>query len=139
MMRRGIGSTFIIGALAGLCGGLAEVLWIWLYAALTNGDAERVARAVANAVEFGGQMISPALAGIFIHMGLAVMLGIGIAFALCLLGRWSSGVFVPVIAALKFVHVVPYGASLVSKLMFGVAAAFSLRLAEPAQFGSLRI
>jgi len=47
-----------IGSLAGIAGGLAEIVWIWTYAVLTNSDASLVARSVTDTVG-SGQSISP--------------------------------------------------------------------------------
>ena len=145
-MQRGTGSAAVIGGLAGLAGGLTEVVWIWVYATWTGGDAGEVARAVTDAVGFGGQSVSPAAGGIAIHMGLAVLLGLGLAFVLSSIGGLLSGigVYATVIAALaivwsvnfifvlplispQFVQIVPYGVSFISKLLFGVAAALLFR------------
>ena len=70
-----------IGSLAGIAGGLAEIVWIWTYAVLTNSDASLVARSVTDTVG-SGQSISPVLSGVGIHMGLAAVLGVAVAFAL---------------------------------------------------------
>jgi len=131
----------LCGVIAGLLGGLAEVLWIWLYAALTGSDPGIVASGVALAVGLDG-LSSPVVAGIAIHMALAAALGVALATLLRSMGDALRGIreFVAVTAALavvwtinffavlplispEFVTVVPLGVSFVSKLLFGLAAA----------------
>jgi len=133
------------GLYAGLAGGLAEILVVWAYSALTGGDAAIVARQVGAAIGFDG---SSATAGIAIHLGLAAALGIGLTVALRLLaGRtpddhvllgfmagslgivWMVNFFF-VLPALSpgFVHLLPDPVTLASKLLFGLAAGLTLRL-----------
>jgi hypothetical protein len=139
-----ISTTIAIGALAGAAGGLAEIVWIGSYAALTGVDAAGVARGVTDSVGLGDLIAFPVTAGIVIHMMLAGMLGIAIALALgsiVRIPRGAVGLYTLVLTILaavwainffavlpqinpRFVQVVPYGASLVSKLLFGVAAAW---------------
>ena len=137
------------GALAGMAGGVAEVVWIAVYAATTGSDAAEVARGVASAVG----ITTPAAAtelGIGIHLVLAVALGMLLSFgwqamSACL--RYSPGAvvqFTTIVGALlavwvinffvilpfvspDFVQVVPYQTSLVSKLLFGLAAVLTFR------------
>jgi len=133
------------GLYAGLAGGLAEIMVVWAYSALTGGDAAIVARQVGAAVGLEG---ASAIAGIAIHLGLAAALGIGLTVALRILaGRtpgdhvllgfmagsleivWMVNFFV-VLPALSpgFVHLLPYPVTLASKLLFGLAAALTLRI-----------
>jgi len=148
MTRRAVAHVVAIGTLAGLAGGLAEIVWIWTYAALTNGDASLVARSVTDTMQFR-QSISPVLSGIGIHMALAAFLGVAVAIAMrsaaddldgirlygvvtaALVVVWAVNFFVvlPVINP-QFVDVVPYAVSLVSKVLFGVAAAGTLQAAQ---------
>jgi hypothetical protein len=140
------------GVIAGAAGGLAEMLWVSLYASVTGLDAAIVARGVTTAV--GAQALvpnAPAAAGIAIHMALAVTLGIALASmwqvlpegwrkahlifgAAALTCVWATNFFVvlPIVSP-DFVHVVPYSVSLASKLLFGLAAAHVLhRCTAPA-------
>lgn len=140
-----------MGALAGLAGGGAEIAWIALYGRLSGGEAAIVARGVTHS-------IFPALAreslvvplGIAIHMSLAILLGVAIAVLLRLLSPHVSGTafepvavtgmlvavwaanFFLVLPALNptFVSLVPYGASLISKVLFGVAASFVMQFRD---------
>ena len=140
--------ALVVGALAGLAGGLAEIGWVALYSTLSGTPATPVARGIVEAV-------IPALApsshaaevGILIHLGLAIALGISLVLALHRLGRrrhfappelawvtlalatvWAVNFFV-VLPQLSpgFVRLLPYGATLLSKLLFGVFAALVLR------------
>jgi hypothetical protein len=139
---QGILST---GLLIGLAGGLAEIVVVWSYSALTGGDAAMVARHVASAVGLGG---GSAAAGVGVHMGLAIALGIALSAGLQILGGrrtpngtvfsfmvgslaavWGINYFVVLPAVSPgFVHLLPYAVSLASKLAFGFAAAATLQM-----------
>lgn len=149
MRNQAIGRLLTVGILAGLAGGLAEVAWIALYAAASGSDGALVARGVTDTLRLATQ--SPVGAGIAIHMTLAALLGLAVAFALqplrprldglsfdatvvSVLGLvWAINFFVvlPVLNP-AFVEVVPLAVSFVSKLLFGAAAAWSLRIAARA-------
>lgn len=150
------GGVCIVGMLAGLAGGAIEIGWIALYQNLTGHDAAVVARGVTQSL-LPGVASAPAAVplGLAIHMGLAIALGLVIAVALprlaprlvgtalepvavvaALIGVWAMNFFV-VLPAINpaFVTLVPYGASLTSKVLFGFAAAFvfrSMRRQQPA-------
>jgi hypothetical protein len=142
-MKREATHVLTIGVVAGLAGGLAEVAWISLYAAVTSGDAAVVARGVTETLRISSP--APVLAGVSIHMTLAALLGIAVAFALrplrlagarlfgatlwALAAVWAVN-FVLVLPALNpaFVEIVPLAISFVSKLAFGLAAAMCLQL-----------
>jgi hypothetical protein len=132
------------GVIAGAAGGIAEIIWIFVYASATGTDAASVARGVTTAT--GVNLLLQGSSGAFgvaIHMMLAVILGTALAFAWTALSqRWPTRadpyVVTPVALAAvwainflvilplidpNFVHIVPYSVSLVSKLLFGVAAA----------------
>lgn len=136
------------GLFIGLAGGLAEIPVVWLYSALTGGDAAAVARDVASAVGLDG---ASAAAGVATHMGLAVALGIVLSamvqsLAALLASRraiwtfmmgslaavWAINYFIvlPVVSP-SFVHLLPYAITLASKLAFGVAAAAALQVLRP--------
>ena len=139
------------GILAGIMGGLAEVAWITLYQQAGGVDASVVARGVTDS-------LAPSLAGgtwavvlgLTIHMTIAAALGVAIAVFLrkalprlagtalepvavvaLLVGVWAVNFFVvlPVVNP-AFVTVVPFGVSLMSKVLFGLAAAFVLARAN---------
>ena len=142
--RRGL---FTVGTVAGLGGGLVEVIWIALYQHLAGQDASAVARGVTQSLLPGLTSASAAVPlGLAIHMGLAVALGIVIAMAMprmaprlagtplepvaviaALIAVWAVNFFIvlPIINP-AFVTLVPFGASLASKTLFGFVAAFVL-------------
>jgi hypothetical protein len=144
--------TVVVGTIAGLIGGLTEVAWIWFHAIVTDNDAGLVARAVADAVGLGDQTVFPSVGGVVIHMGLAAILGIAIASALRPIADFLHGIaiYAAVVAILaivwavnffvvlpqispQFVTIVPYEVSLVSKVLFGVAAAWVFQRALSAR------
>jgi hypothetical protein len=135
------------GVFAGAAGGLAEIAWVSLYAVVTGADPAVLARGVTTAAGVTALFpASPVALGIEVHMALAVMLGIALAFGwqalaakrglanpyplmlAALAGVWAVNFFVvlPLVSP-GFVHLVPYAASLTSKLLFGVAAAEVVR------------
>jgi hypothetical protein len=137
------------GALAGAAGGLAEMLWISFYAIAGGVDAAQVARGVS--ASFGaGALAESVRLGIIIHVALAVVLGVALTFGWRALRSRLTKMFVVcneyvfLLAALSvvwlvnffitlplispaFVELLPYQASLTSKLLFGWAAASVLR------------
>lgn len=145
--------TLPTGAIAGLAGGGVEILWIAIYENLTSGSAADVARGITQSLL--PDQISAAAAlpiGIAIHMGLAMVLGVAIALVVgaalprpapafiepvaiigLLVAVWAINFFVilPVLNP-AFTALLPYGASLTSKVLFGVAAALAFKyLASP--------
>ena len=147
MDRRSLARIGGRGVVAGAAGGIAEIIWIFVYASVTGTDAASVARDVTTAT--GVNLLlrgSPAAFGVTIHMMLAVALGIALAFSWTALSqRWPTranayAVMPVALAAVwainfliilplidpHFVQIVPYSVSLISKLLFGVAAAAAL-------------
>lgn len=137
-----------IALLAGLCGGLAEIAWIALYSAATATSAAEVARQVAATVypTASGTYWAP-WAGVGIHIALSLTFGLAFVFSLWGLssgrptkGRiWTNAVgtlvavwafnFFLILPALGsgFATLLPYGATLLSKTLFGVAMAWTLQ------------
>ncbi len=143
MSRRSIRT----GLLAGLAGGLAEILWVGFYAADGSADAGAVAFEV-------GRTLLPTLApsqsaiwlGVAVHMVLAAGLGVLFLSALRIAGSRISSPVLVAGAALAFgagiwavnfllllprlnpdfVILLPYGVTLVSKLLFGLGLASGL-------------
>jgi hypothetical protein len=135
------------GVAAGAAGGIAEIIWIFVYASATGADAASLARGVTTAT--GANLLlqgSSAAFGVAIHMVLAVTLGIVLAFLwttlsrrwpkelnpyavmpVALAGVWAINflIVLPLVDP-NFVQIVPYPVSLISKLLFGVAAAVAL-------------
>ncbi len=128
--------------LAGVGGGLAEILWVMIYSAFTPVSGVVVAREVTAS-------FFPALAtgasgmwlGIVIHMALALALGYAFAYliwkplvrahgplatlaasALTLAAVWTVNFFV-VLPALNpaFITLMPYSVTFASKMLFAVA------------------
>jgi hypothetical protein len=136
------------GLVAGAAGGVAEILWISIYAAASGANAATLARGVTTAVGVSALLpAAPVAFGVIIHMTLAVALGIALAFAWRALSTywperavlyafvlavlacvWAVNFFIvlPLISP-DFVPLVPYPVSLLSKLLFGLAAAAVLR------------
>jgi hypothetical protein len=158
-IRLDIMETAKLGALAGAAGGLAEILWISVYAVVFDADAAEIARGVSAA--FGaGAMAASVQAGIVIHMALALTLGGLLAFvwrelrsafvnspillnqytfmfaALSVVWFINFFVVLPVISP-AFVELLPYEVSLTSKLLFGWAAASVLHYAKSSMLTKL--
>ena len=140
--------TVRYGFAAGAAGGVAEIAWVTLYAAVTGGDPAILARGVTSAAGASALLPgSPVILGITLHMTLAIMVGLLLAFAwrefcerwpslrspypfalVALAGIWALNFFIvlPIVSP-AFVHLVPYAISLTSKLLFGIAAAMALQ------------
>ena len=143
-----VSGTIQRGLAAGLAGGLAEILWVSLYSEMTGGNAAIIARGVTTAAGLSAMLPeSPVAIGIITHMVLAAALGVALAFAwqflaarsqsgagryllvlTALLGVWTMNFFVilPLLSP-AFIVLLPYSVSLTSKLLFGIAAAETLR------------
>lgn len=141
--------TWQSGLLAGIAGGATEIVWILFYSQLTGSDASAVASGVTNSLLpglAGSSMVVPL--GIIVHMFLAALLGVTIAALLrsvtpgirgtltesvvvmsILAAVWATNYFMilPIINP-AFIGTVPHGIALVSKVLFGMAAASVLHL-----------
>lgn len=132
-----LGATIMTGAVAGAAGGVAEIAWVALYAAMTGGKAAVIAQGVTTAAGVDA-LIPGAAAGVAVHMILSLALGMLLAVvarrlasgrsvrafslaALC--GVWFVNFFIilPLVSP-AFTHLLPYAVSLTSKLLFGAAA-----------------
>ena len=133
--------------IAGLAGGVVEILWVALYSIFTQTSGGEVARQVAASVL--PSLASGALAvtaGITIHLALSLALaalfaaviwlpyamqrGAAVTLAgavIALVGVWAVNFFIilPVLNP-AFVVLMPYAATLFSKLLFGVFMAWTL-------------
>jgi hypothetical protein len=140
--------TLAIGALGGIAGGCAEIAWIALYGAATGTPTDPVARGIVDSVIPALTTSSWAASlGIVIHLVLAIALGVVLALALRLVARrtgagrlefplvmlalaavWAVNFFValPHLNP-EFVRLLPYGVTLLSKLLFGLSAAAVFR------------
>ena len=143
-------STLGIGVIAGLAGGLAEVVWVVTYAWFTGTDPTVVARGVTTAAGVSALLpASPAMLGVAVHMVLAAMLGIVLTFIwqpttpsisgnpypfmlAALLDVWGLNFFIvlPLVNP-AFTTMLPYPVSLISKLLFALAAAEVVRRSVP--------
>ncbi len=131
---------------AGLAGGLAEVLWVVSYSVATGRDVSELAHQVTASL-LPGLASAPGAAwlGLGIHLALSLLLAAGFvrvagrslsrrpagavfaAAAAALAAVWAVN-FLLVLPALNpaFVGLLPYPVTLVSKLLFGVAMAWTL-------------
>lgn len=136
------------GVIAGVAGGVAEIAWVMLYAGATGTDPATLARGVTTAAGMSALFsAAPAALGVTVHMSLAVALGIALSFGwralsshrlamaspfpfmlAALVSVWAVNFFVvlPIISP-AFIHLAPYPVSLMSKVLFGLAAAEALR------------
>ena len=132
--------------LAGLCGGMAEIVWVQLYTFLAGQSSAEVARQVTSSLlpAMAESAVAPAL-GIALHLGLSVLVALGYALLVWLpfTRRRSPGVSVAVacgvlaciwavnfllllpVVNVQFVRLLPYSVTLGSKLLFGVAMAWA--------------
>lgn len=145
--RLGFGEAIKRAVVAGAAGGAAEIVWVSLYAALTGGDAALIARGVTTAVGVNALLPDTAVSmGVAVHMVLAVLLGVPVVMLWQAFGKrlGLAGGYAAVLAALAcvwainffvllplvsppFITMLPYAVSLTSKLLFGLAAAETLR------------
>ena len=131
--------------IAGLGGGLAEVLWVMFYAALTRTSGVEVARQITASVfpALASAAVAPLL-GVGIHLLLSLLLAIAFAFIVwppfarffgmaagtmisalvVLVSIWAVNFFIvlPVLNP-AFVTLMPYPVTLISKILFGLAMA----------------
>jgi hypothetical protein len=140
------------GIVAGAAGGVAEIAWVTLYAGVTGANPATLARGVTTAAGVSAlfpadPVAFPVILGVTVHMALAVTLGIALSFGwralssrrldiaglfpftlVALIGVWAVNFFV-VLPAISpaFIPLVPYSVSLMSKILFGLAAAEALR------------
>lgn len=133
--------------LAGLCGGVAEMLWVALYSTLTPVSGMEVARQVTATVFPAAANLpwAPEI-GMAIHLLLSLALGVAFGAAIwapfardrgaavavasavaALVTVWALNFFV-VLPALHsaFVSILPYAVTLISKALFGVSMGWIL-------------
>ena len=138
--------------IAGIAGGIAEIVWITLYAQFTSLSTLEVSRQIVFSVTPGvaTAVFAPAL-GVGIHMALSVLLAFAfgaaawlpfatksepwltIVYAVAALVLvWATNFFV-VLPRMNpaFVTLMPYGVTFFSKLLFGLAAGWSLYYFSP--------
>ena len=128
--------------IAGLAGGAAEIAWVFAYGAFAGVSATDVAREVTASLVPGGSSwaAAPAL-GVAIHLGLSVALAYAFVAGLdrllprvrgtarlvaiavgALASVWAINFFVvlPLVNP-RFVTLMPYAATFLSKALFGAA------------------
>ncbi len=137
--------------IASLAGGLAEIIWVSLYASFTSLEAVTVAREVtASLLPAFAAGATGAWLGILIHMLLAVALGYAFAYALwkpfarphgmvatlavsvmTLVTVWTMNFFVvlPVLNP-AFITLMPHPVTFASKMLFALAMAVALVWSE---------
>ena len=139
------------GVVAGVAGGLAEIAWVTLYAGVTSADPATFASGVTTAAGLIALFpAAPVAVGVTVHLALAVTLGIALSFGwralsshrfntaglfpfmlAALVGVWVVNFFavLPIVSP-AFILLTPYPVSLMSKVLFGLAAAEALRRQE---------
>jgi len=135
--------------MAGLAGGVAEIAWVLAYGALAPVSAADVAREVTASVLPGAASAPGAVAlGIGIHLALSIALAFAfiallqnflqdeahtVAIAICALaGVWAVNflVVLPLVNP-RFVTLMPYAATFLSKALFGAAMGAVLARTAP--------
>ena len=137
-------NLFKVILLAGLCGGMAEIIWVQLYTFLAGQSSVEVARQVTASLLPGMAQagVAPGI-GVAIHLALSACLAMVYAWVVWLPFTRRHGptvsvavavgvlacvwvvnflLLLPVINA-DFVGLLPYSVSLGSKLLFGMAMA----------------
>lgn len=139
---------------AGLAGGIAEILWVLAYSAVAPVAAAEVAREVTASIVpvAAAWAVAPAI-GVALHLALSIALAYAFVTALggmapgartvplavaALVAVWAFNflVLMPLLD-MRFATLMPYAATLLSKVLFGVAMGSVLarsapRLARPA-------
>lgn len=135
-------SDFKVGLFAGLAGGLAEFIWIGAYCAVSGHNSANVAAQITQSIFPGtAQMAGAPVAGLAIHFGLSMLLGLALvipmrifarhggaalmaASLLALAGIWAINflIVLPVLNPI-FPTLLPTWATFLSKLFFGAAFA----------------
>lgn len=144
MKRYPLKSVLPVVLLGGIAGGVAEIAWVMLYAALTSFDASVVAHAITTtfvSIPLADRVLT--VLGIVIHFALS--LGLALVFAYAISDRLPREAMVPAaVAALavvwdvnfllvlpvvnpEFVTLLPAPVTLASKLFFGVAMGWTIR------------
>lgn len=138
------GAPLKVILLAGLCGGLAEVVWVQLYSSLAGLSGAEVARQVTASLWPGAAeaAFAPGL-GIAIHLALSLLLAVcfatlvwapflrrrgpaaSLAAASAVLAAIWAVNFLAVLPIVnpEFVGLLPYSVTFGSKLLFGLAMA----------------
>lgn len=133
--------------LAGMVGGIMEIIWISVYSSISSISATNIARQISATVlpHTADSYYAPML-GLFIHLVLSLILavlfsaiilkpavrrygslGIMLSSFMALGFVWAINFFIVLpIINLSFVALMPYVVTLISKLLFGVAMGWVL-------------
>jgi len=144
MKRERTYEIVLIGALAGLAGGLAEIAWVGIYATLGGTSAHAVAVAITDTLGLrSGLPTVDFWQGIGIHMAVAALIGMGVVATLrspwcrfrfaatealaaigLLVAIWGFNFFIlgPIVSP-AFVEMMPLAITFASKTLFGLSAA----------------
>jgi len=147
-------SKLAIGLLAGLAGGAVEVAWVGLYSSVMGTSGMTVAEQVTTSlIPAAAGLPAAPLLGIAIHMLLSVALGLAFAatiwrlaaprlgtaafmttaaVSLALVWAINFWVVLPVLNP-AFITLLPYGVTLASKILFGIAMGSVLLTSSPRQ------
>jgi phosphate/sulfate permease len=151
-----------LAVLAGLCGGLAEVLWVggYGYAGFSPLSGSEVARQITASIVPAAADSPLAVAfGIVIHFLLSALLGLTFAWLIWrpfLRKRGVVGTLLGSVAVLTlvwgvnffavlpflnpaFVVLMPYGVTLASKIMFGIVMGLVLQVEAVGKTGRRRL
>ena len=138
--------------LAGVFGGLSEVIWVSLYSTLNGTSVAAIGTAITATfyANTNGLVLAPVI-GLVIHMGLSVLLAFGFGLLICPLVEqrfqfkqsaliasvitlaivWKINFFLLLPAwNPEFISLLPISVTLVSKLLFGVAMGLVLSVQQ---------
>lgn len=142
---------FLWFLVAGLLGGLAEVLWVSLYTFSTHAHLTDIGRGItATVYPAAAELALAPFLGLAVHMGLSILLALGFGTLLWPMierhcNRHKTAIIVASMVALavtwkvnfflllpmwnpEFVTLLPLSVTLVSKLLFGLTMGITLVL-----------
>src|SRR5271154_4265465 len=90
-------SPILLGAIAGLAGGIAEVVWVGLYCTVAGGNGFDIARQVAGTLApvMSQAPYAPAV-GLAIHFSLSILVGIALVRPLMAVIQGMSAALEPI-------------------------------------------
>jgi hypothetical protein len=143
--------------LAGLAGGVVEMVWVAGYCAVSPLSSSEVLRQISLSVGLNaGNGALASISGMAVHLGLSALLGLAFTLIVwrpsvrhsgivgCLLAScgvlsliWAFNFFL-LLPSLNpnFAGLMPYGVTLGSKLLFGIAMGWVLHRAEHQRLGA---
>ncbi|MBI3900161.1 MAG: hypothetical protein HY308_18005 [Gammaproteobacteria bacterium] len=149
--RRSLALPTSLVLLAGLAGGLAEVVWVAAYGVISPVSAANIAREVTSSIAPNlVQSPNAVMIGLGIHLLLSLVVGFGFARVVWprLSHRRSAAIFASALATLAvlwainffavlpmlhptFVTLLPYAVTFISKALFALAMAAVLTGVRP--------